>query len=58
MAKGRYAGLDKLKAKTKGRGYHGSKAKKGAFISPFPGGRSVRAESRIHGGGERITEDT
>lgn len=31
-----------------------AKPKKGAFIPPFPG---VRAESRIHYGGERVTED-
>jgi hypothetical protein len=34
--------------------YYGSKATEGAFTSPFP---STRAESRIHGGGERVTED-
>lgn len=38
--------------------YHGSHARSGAFINPFPGGRAVRAESRIAGGGERMTEDS
>lgn len=42
------------RTRIKAKPYHGSKATRGAFTNPFP---YTRAESRIAGGGERVTED-